>query len=228
MVFNNIFYSIQGEGIHIGKPTIFVRFSGCPFRCPYCDEPQALTEKNGVSYNWEDLAGIIKTEFMRKYNCNYIEMTGGSPEAQNQEDMYKLCKKLKENGSDVRIGMQMSGGLTLSKKLWKIVDYHKIDYKEPICEVPFVIDPNLLTSRDELKFVLHEGNLDWFRQEVEKFQYCGANIIVSPMSNKNSTVESELENARQLTYRVMYMRLGLKIQILPRLQQLYWTNQKGV
>lgn len=225
---NNIFYSVQGEGIHIGKPTIFVRFAGCPFRCPYCDEPAALTEKGSFEREVDGLYEIIDREFLRKYNFSYVEFTGGSPEIQNNKMLYNLCKKLKRKYIGLKIGMQMSGGIEIHKKLWEIIDNHKIDYKEPACNIPFIIDINKLTSQDEIKFVVDNDNFDWFVEEVKRFEYSNVNIIVSPKSSAYSNEMLELENAKELTMRILNARLGLNIQVLPRLQQLYWCNKKGV
>lgn len=226
---NNIFYSIQGEGIHIGKPTVFVRFAGCPFRCPYCDEPQALTDKFAKEYDVPELMHIIIKEFVDKYNCSYVEFTGGSPEIQDKHDLYQLCLFFKENYSWISLGMQMTGGLKISERVWNLVDNHKIDYKEPECNIPFIININKLTSRDEIKFVLDvDGkNWDWFIEKVKLFQYSNVNVIVSPKSDLKSDGIQEMQNAKKLTEKIMYARLPVNIQVLPRLQQLYWFNEKG-
>lgn len=226
---NNIFYSIQGEGIHIGKPTVFVRFAGCPFRCPYCDEPAALTDKYAKEYNVPELMHIIIKEFVEKYNCNYVEFTGGSPEIQDKDDMRLLALFFKENYTYVGLGMQMTGGLKISRRLWNLIDNHKIDYKEPECNIPFIIDINKLTSKDEIKFVLDvDGkNWDWFIEKVKKFENSNVNVIVSPKSNLKGDAAEEIQNARILTEKILQTHLLLNIQVLPRLQQLYWYNEKG-
>ena len=229
MKINNIFYSIQGEGIHIGKPTIFIRFAGCPFRCPYCDEPPALTTENASDFDLSNLMHVLKKQFIERYSCYNIEYTGGSPEIQDREDMELLSLYIKENFPRSLLSMQMSGGLKISKRLWNIIDSHKIDFKEKECNIPFIIDINKLTSRDEVKFVLDAdgSNWQWFLEKVERFDNSNVNIIVSPKSDLHSDAYRELLNAKILTEKIMRAGINANIQVLPRLQQLYWYNEKG-
>lgn len=224
---NNIFYSIQGEGIHIGIPTIFIRFAGCPFRCPYCDEPAALTEHGCKEYEPKELGKEI-LRLSEANNCKLIEFTGGSPEAQDSGDLLILSKYLKR--LDINLSMQMSGGINLKKSLWYIIDNHKIDYKELNCNIPFVISPRLLSLRDEIKFVLDADftNYEWFKDRVKIFENSSVNIIVS--AKTTSKYPNDLENTKKITERILNDSEINKeyLYILPRLHQVYWPNIKGV
>lgn len=224
---NNIFYSIQGEGLEIGKPTIFVRFAGCPFRCPYCDEPAALTKKNSKEYTAMSLFEEV-VKLIRQYRCSTIELTGGSPEAQDQKELYDFCRLLK-NYSNISISIQMSGGIKISKDLHNIIDRKKIDYKEPSCKINFIIEKNNLTEYDEIKFVadIDGKNWEWLFETLKEFYYTPAAIIISPKSSKE--YYNELDNCKVLTEQLLlnYNILKRNIQIMPRLQQLYWYNVKG-
>ena len=224
---NNIFYSIQGEGIHSGIPTIFIRFAGCPFRCPYCDEPSALTEHNSKEYEPKELGKEI-LRLSEKHNCSFIEYTGGSPEAQDNNDLLVLSRYLKR--LNINLSMQMSGGLELKKSLWYIIDSHKIDYKELSCNIPFIIKPRLLTLKDEIKFVLDADfeNYEWFKDRIKIFENSSVNIIVS--SKTTSRYPNDLENTKKITERILNDNDINKeyLYILPRLHQLYWPNVKGV
>ena len=75
LIINEIFYSIQGESITSGLPTIFIRLTGCPLRCKYCDTSYAFTEGNKMMFN------EIVTE-VKKYDCMNITITGGEPLSQ--------------------------------------------------------------------------------------------------------------------------------------------------
>ena len=70
LIINEIFYSIQGESLSAGLPTIFIRLTGCPLRCQYCDTSYAFTEGRKMSF--QEIIDDIK-----KYNCKNITITGG-------------------------------------------------------------------------------------------------------------------------------------------------------
>ena len=72
---NEIFYSIQGESSRIGMPTVFVRLTGCPMRCTYCDTAYAFHD--GQQKEIEEIIQEIK-----KFDTNYVTVTGGEPLAQ--------------------------------------------------------------------------------------------------------------------------------------------------
>ena len=72
---NEIFYSIQGEAKNSGKPTVFIRTAGCPFRCSYCDTEYAFTESEKLK-----ISKIISK--VKSYKTNYVTVTGGEPLAQ--------------------------------------------------------------------------------------------------------------------------------------------------
>ena len=72
---NEIFYSIQGESSRVGIPTVFIRLTGCPMRCTYCDTSYAF--HNGQQKNIDEIIREIK-----QFDTNYITITGGEPLAQ--------------------------------------------------------------------------------------------------------------------------------------------------
>ena len=72
-----IFHSLQGESSRMGLPTIFIRLSGCPMRCHYCDTAYAF--QGGVMMHIDDIMGVIK-----KYHTPYVTVTGGEPLAQKE------------------------------------------------------------------------------------------------------------------------------------------------
>ena len=84
---NEIFYSIQGESSRIGMPTVFVRLTGCPMRCTYCDTAYAFHE--GQQKEIEEIIQEIK-----KFDTNYVTVTGGEPLAQKNciDLMNQLCE----------------------------------------------------------------------------------------------------------------------------------------
>ena len=84
LIVNEIFYSIQGESLSSGLPTIFIRLTGCPLRCQYCDTSYAFTE--GKKKSFEKIIEEIK-----KYKCMNVTITGGEPLSQkNTKDFINL------------------------------------------------------------------------------------------------------------------------------------------
>ena len=88
LIINEIFYSLQGETELVGLPTVFVRLTGCPLRCRYCDTEYAFTE--GTKKTFREIDQMIS-----KYNCNRVTITGGEPLAQPSCERFlnEYCNK---------------------------------------------------------------------------------------------------------------------------------------
>jgi len=84
-----LFYSVQGEGMLVGMPSIFVRTSGCNLRCGFCDTPYTSWNPEGRNQSVEDILQQIK-----QYDCKYVVLTGGEPMI--APEIESLCAKLKE------------------------------------------------------------------------------------------------------------------------------------
>ncbi|NLZ07395.1 MAG: 7-carboxy-7-deazaguanine synthase QueE [Phycisphaerae bacterium] len=103
-----IFDSLQGEGILCGTPSLFVRLSGCPLRCRWCDTKYAWDVSAGREY---DLADLV--EAVRRHSCRYVVITGGEPmvgpDLAAREDLVELTHRLRADGMHVTI--ETAGGL---------------------------------------------------------------------------------------------------------------------
>jgi 7-carboxy-7-deazaguanine synthase len=88
MIINEIFYSLQGEGLLAGTPSIFIRLAGCPLRCKWCDTKYAWDASAGQDFTVSQILNQIK-----KYSCNFVVVTGGEPMINS--DLPELVKKLK-------------------------------------------------------------------------------------------------------------------------------------
>lgn len=93
---NEIFYSIQGEGILAGVPSVFVRLAGCSLRCSWCDTKYAWDKTTGDDYSAEEILAAVA-----KYRCRYVVITGGEP-AQSQ-GLGGLCDVLAGAGKHITI-----------------------------------------------------------------------------------------------------------------------------
>jgi len=114
LLVNEIFYSIQGESTHSGRPCIFVRLTGCNLRCSYCDTRYAYEQ--GVKMELPEIVSRIAD-----YKCPLVEITGGEPLLQSKTPT--LIYKLLENGYEVL--METNGSLDISGvdgRCIKIVD----------------------------------------------------------------------------------------------------------
>ena len=152
---NEIFYSIQGEAKNSGKPTVFIRTAGCPFRCSYCDTDYAFTEGKQTK-----ISEIIK--LIKKFDTKYITVTGGEPLA--QKNIRHLLELLISNSYN--ISLETSGLIDISDvpKDIEIV----MDIKTPSSnEESKNIKKNLsiIKKTDVLKFVIGDKNdYEWSKE----------------------------------------------------------------
>ena len=139
-----IFHSLQGESSRMGLPTIFIRLSGCPMRCHYCDTAYAF--QGGVMMEIDDIMGVIK-----KYHTRYVTVTGGEPLA--QKEVLSLLKVLADQNYDV--SLETGGGISIKeidpriKIILDIKTPESGEEKKNHWENLEIID-----SKDEIKVVL--------------------------------------------------------------------------
>jgi len=144
LLVNEIFYSIQGESIHSGRPCIFVRLTGCNLRCSYCDTRYAYEQ--GVNMEITEIINRIAA-----HRCRLVEITGGEPLLQSQTPI--LIYRLLENGYEVML--ETNGSLDISSVDGRCIKI--VDIKCPTSGESDKIDlANLkrLGSKDQVKFVI--------------------------------------------------------------------------
>ncbi|HKP71772.1 MAG TPA: radical SAM protein [Pyrinomonadaceae bacterium] len=170
-----IFLSIQGESTHAGRPCAFVRLTGCPMRCVWCDSEYTFTGGEHVSV--ED---VLKQ--VRAMNCKLVEVTGGEPLA--QREALTLVRRLCDEGYEVLIetgGYVSTEGVDERAKLI-------LDVKCPASgESERNHWPNLLALRadcDEIKFVVVDrADWDYARDVIARYdlERRAHAILVSPV-----------------------------------------------
>ena len=139
-----IFYSLQGESTKVGLPTVFVRLTGCPLRCHYCDTAYAFHGGKRV-----ELDLII--EEITAYNCKHICVTGGEPLA--QPGCINLLKRLCDMG--LSVSLETSGALSIENvepRIMIVMDLKTPDSGE--CDKNLFSNLALLKPDDQIKFVL--------------------------------------------------------------------------
>ena len=154
-----IFFSLQGETSRVGLPTVFVRLTGCPLRCGYCDTAYAFHGGQTMT-----LAEILSE--VARHQAHYVTVTGGEPLA--QKNCFALLKELCDHGYSV--SLETSGALDVSHvdpRVSKILDIKTPGSGE--------FDKNRwdnlarLTPRDEIKFVLcDEADYEWAKQVLSE------------------------------------------------------------
>lgn len=170
---NEIFYSIQGEAKNSGKPTVFIRTSGCPFRCSYCDTDYAFTEGKQ-----KKISEVI--ESVNKFDTKYITVTGGEPLA--QKNIKNLLELLIRNSYD--ISLETSGLIDISNVPEDIEIV--MDIKTPSSnEESKNIKKNLsiIKKTDVLKFVIGDKNdYEWSKKVLLENNLINfSNIYFSPV-----------------------------------------------
>jgi len=141
---SEIFHSIQGETSLVGQPTGFIRLTGCPLRCNYCDTEYAFT--GGTQKSIKEILSIVAD-----YQIKFVTVTGGEPLA--QQNCLILLKMLCDLGYTV--SLETSGAIDISnvdKRVIRIVDVKTPGSSE--CDKNRLENLQYLTNRDQLKFVL--------------------------------------------------------------------------
>lgn len=206
---SEIFFSLQGETSRVGLPTAFIRLTGCPLRCGYCDTAYAFTGGENIS-----IAEILHQ--VAGYKTNYVTVTGGEPLAQ------KACLVLLTALCDAQysVSLETSGALELSNvdaRVCKVMDIKTPGSGEVTKNNWFNLA--YLTQRDEIKFVLcNEADYQWaceIIQAKQLHQICP--ILFSP-------VYGNLEPATLAAW-ILRDKLPVRMQI--QMHKLLWGEGAG-
>ncbi len=205
-----IFYSLQGETSRIGLPTVFIRLTGCPLRCRYCDSAYAFT--GGESLEISDILARVA-----EYSPRHVCVTGGEPLA--QKAVLELLTDLAD--ADYSVSLETSGALpvdAVDQRISRIVDI-----KTPGSgEVDRMCWDNLaqLNAQDEIKFVLCDRHdYEWARNLVQARQLDRiAPVLFSPVW--------ETLPPADLAAWVLQDRLPVRVQV--QLHKILWGERPGV
>ena len=175
---NEIFHSLQGEADCVGFPTVFVRLTGCPLRCQYCD-----TEYAFHSGEWLDLDAVLLK--VRELGAKHVCVTGGEPLA--QPNCLKLLERLCDAG--FAVSLETSGALDVTgvdPRVSRVIDVKTPDSNESSRNR--IENFEHISQRDQLKFVIcSRADYDWskaFLLEHALTQRC--RILFSPSYNQLS------------------------------------------
>ncbi len=197
MRLTEIFFSIQGESTHAGRPCVFVRLTGCPLRCTWCDTAYAFHGGTDRS-----LASIVAE--VERYGCRLVEITGGEPLA--QPEVHPLITALADLGHTVLI--ETSGALDITP-----VDPRATLIMDLKCPGSGMADHNLwaniprLKPTDEIKFVIKDrADYEWAVTKVREHRLTDRQTVLF------SPVFEELD-PRALAEWVLADRLPVRFQL---------------
>ncbi len=205
-----IFYSLQGETRTAGIPTVFVRLTGCPLRCVYCDTAYAFS--GGELAGIEDIAARVAA-----FAPRYVTVTGGEPLA--QPNCLPLLSVLCDAGYEV--SLETGGALSVAGVDGRVVKV--LDLKTPASGEAHRNDYGnipLLNSRDQVKFVICDrADYEWARCKLDEHDLAGkvSDVLFSPS-------HGQLE-ARDLADWILADRLPVRLQL--QLHKLLWNDERG-
>ena len=202
-----IFYSLQGEAREVGIPTVFVRLTGCPLRCNYCDTAYAFKGNNPLS-----IQHIL--DEIAQYNTQYVCVTGGEPMAQS--NCLKLLDALIDN--DYKVSMETSGSIDIAPVNSKVSIV--MDIKTPSSTEEHqnrYENLSILKNKDQLKFVIaSRSDFDWCTEILENHEV-ESEVLFSPVYESLKPVE--------LADWILEKKLNVRLQV--QLHKILWGDQKG-
>ena len=204
-----IFYSLQGETDTVGLPTAFIRLTGCPLRCDYCDTEYAF--KGGQTMDMEAVLAKVAS-----YQPKYVTVTGGEPLAQPNcvPLLVALCER------NYRVSLETSGAFDVSgidQRVVKIVDFKTPGSQE--VERNLYQNIKYLLPHDQVKFVIcNDDDYVWAKRQVEQYRLAEkCQILFSPSHGQYS--------ATTLAEQILTDNLPVRLQI--QLHKYLWGDVAG-
>jgi len=205
-----IFFSIQGESSRIGMPTIFIRLTGCPLRCGYCDTEYAF--RGGNMMTEQEILDAISI-----YPCKTICVTGGEPLA--QKPCYEFLTILADAG--YQVSLETSGAISIEQvdpRILIVMDLKTPDSGE--AQKNLWSNLNHIKPKDEIKFVIcsHDDYLWAIKNIHQHMLEQKAHIIFSPCYGKVDP--SDLAD--------WILKDGLNARLQVQLHKVLWGEKQGV
>lgn len=174
-----IFQSIQGEGLAVGRPCVFIRLAGCNLRCAYCDTPYALDHHSGEEFGIDEIIRRV-----RAYNTRLVQITGGEPLL--QPFVYELMESL--IGERFEVLLETGGHIdaqNVPEEVTRIIDV-KCPSSEMVVD-SYAVNLGSLRRNDQVKFViLDRRDYDFAIDHVQRYEIDRqtAGVLFSPWHGK--------------------------------------------
>jgi 7-carboxy-7-deazaguanine synthase len=205
-----IFHSLQGEARTVGLPTVFIRLTGCPLRCVYCDTEYAF--HGGEQRSLDEICDEVAA-----HGAAYVTVTGGEPLA--QPNCLPLLSRLCDAG--YAVSLETSGALSVADVDKRVVKV--LDLKTPASGEAGRNDwSNIahLTPGDQVKFVICDrADYEWARFKLDEHALAGrvSDVLFSPSHGQQSP--------RELAEWILADRLPVRLQL--QLHKLLWDDAPG-
>jgi len=213
MKISEIFYSIQGEGLHIGLPTVFLRLFACDLRCTWCDTMYAVEGTDFKNMNIEEVKEIIGS-----FDCKRICITGGEPLLQKKELVILVTDLFADNYFTV---LETSGHKEPPQIFWNDKCLISMDCKCPSSKMEKKMNFALfekLRETDQLKFIIKD-NIDYvYAKKILDLYNIKAEIIFQPVYSTS---------LRWLCEKVLEDKL-INVRTLPQIHKIIWGDVRGV
>ena len=206
---SELFYSIQGEGITIGSPSIFIRFCGCNLRCPFCDTKYALDCKNYLSY--EEIINQIK-----QFPAKRIIFTGGEPALQDEFIAFFISKN-----SNFFYQMETNGTI-LPKKSITLLDHITVSPKMFEINTDVLKEFKNIAKSIEFKFVVSED----FTREMELIYKLTLKPVVFQPVWENENLSKYIQKTKKIIEKVKEKAPFIKI--IPQIHKILYGNRRGI
>ncbi len=213
-----IFYSLQGEANDSGWPTVFVRLTGCPLRCTYCDTTYSF--EGGTRWTLGDIVSHVKS-----FGVKHVCVTGGEPLA--QPNCIPLLTQLCDEG--LHVSLETSGALSVAAvdvRVSKVMDLKTPSSNEEKRNLLSNLDH--LTQHDQIKFVImDQTDYEWSVQQLKTHQLESkvSTVWFSPAFAIDKTQVSLPKIATDLANWIVQDRLPVRFQL--QLHKLLWQDEKG-
>ena len=202
----SIFKSLQGEGLTIGAPTTFIRTSGCPLRCTYCDTPQAFDKGEQMT-----LEAIMKK--VNQLRCRHVCLTGGEPMA--QKDAPRLIQMIIDEG--YHLVLETNGAMPLDELPCVENLTISMDIKCPSSgesEKMLLDNLEVLGPTDQLKFIIADDRDYEYAKEVIAKYSPKCEMIMTPVGGRDLKILAE-----------KVLKEGLDVRVLPQLHKFIWGDE---
>jgi 7-carboxy-7-deazaguanine synthase len=226
---NEIFYSVQGEGIQVGLPTVFIRLQGCNFLenggrgCSWCDTTYAQSKEGGKEMSIEEILKEVKK--LLPIPDGWIYITGGEPLIQSQE-LGKLVSILYNKGYLISIGT--NGSLPFPSWGNDVITWC-VDIKCPSSGMELMSSEEWFnySARAQIKFVVaKERDLEFVREVLSRNSNRAAAVLVSPMIPNNWNGDTRDINA--WFQEVVEFCKEQNVRFSLQAHKMIWGNKKGV